>query len=57
MKNESKYSKVLLALNNYLVFFLLVAFVITCCTMLFVTVLTRTLGITLTGRILALQPN
>ena len=48
MKNDNKYSKVLLALNNYLVFFLLVAFVITCCTMLFVRVLTNTLGVTLT---------
>ena len=48
MKNDNKYSKVLLALNHYLVFFLLAAFLITCCTMLFVTVLTKTLGITLT---------
>jgi len=48
VKNDNKYSKVLLALNHYLVFFLLAAFLITCCTMLFVTVLTRTLGITLT---------
>ncbi len=48
MKNDSKYSKVLLVLNHYLVFFMLVAFVITCCTMLFVRVLTNTLGVTLT---------
>jgi len=48
VRNESKYSKVLLALNNYFVFFLLAAFLITCCTMLFVTVLTKTLGVTLT---------
>ena len=36
------------ALNHYFVFFLLVAFVITCCTMLFVSVLTDTLGVELT---------
>lgn len=47
MKNGNKYSKILLAINHYLVFFLLVAFVITCCTMLFVSVLTKTLGVTL----------
>ncbi len=35
-------------LNHYFVFFLLVAFVITCCTMLFVSALTYSLGITLT---------
>ena len=35
-------------LNHYIVFFLLVAFVITCCTMLFVSILRDTLGIVLT---------
>ena len=40
--------KFLKALNHYMVFFLLVAFVITCCTMLFVSVLRDTLNITLT---------
>lgn len=43
-----KIKSVLKWLNHYFVFFLLVAFVITCCTMLFVSTLRDTLGITLT---------
>lgn len=43
-----KIKTVLKWLNHYFVFFLLVAFVITCCTMLFVSTLRDTLGITLT---------
>ena len=42
MKNVLKW------INHYLVFFLIVAFVITCCTMLFVSVLQSSLGVTLT---------
>lgn len=49
MKNKSKLSWLYLWLNYYIVFFLLVAFVITCCMMLFVTILSRTLGITFTS--------
>ena len=49
MKPEKRASAVLKWLNNYLIFFLLVAFVITCCMMLFITTLSRTLGIELTG--------
>lgn len=37
------------AVNHFMVFFLIVAFVITCCTMLFVTVLSKDLGIELTS--------
>ncbi|MBE6660907.1 MAG: HAMP domain-containing histidine kinase [Ruminococcaceae bacterium] len=44
---------VLKAINHYLIFFLLVAFVITCCTMLFVSTLAEELGITLTSENLA----
>jgi len=40
--------KILKWLNHYFIFFLLVAFVITCCTMLFVSILKETLGIVLT---------
>lgn len=43
-----KIKTVLKWLSHYFVFFLLVAFVITCCTMLFVSTLRDTLGITLT---------
>ena len=44
---------ILKAINHYLIFFLLVAFVITCCTMLFVSTLAAELGITLTSENLA----
>ena len=40
--------KFLKAVNHYFVFFVIVAFVITCCVMLFVSTLSNTLGITLT---------
>ena len=49
MKAQSRIKSVLKWLNHYFVFFLLVAFVITCCTMLFVSTLRDTLGITLTN--------
>ena len=40
--------KILRHISHYFVFFILVAFVITCCTMLFVSTLRDTLGLTLT---------
>ena len=49
MRKGCRTKTVLRWLNHYFVFFLLVAFVITCCTMLFVSTLRDTLGITLTG--------
>ncbi len=42
------YRKILHAFNNWIVFFLLAAFVVTCCTMLFVTTLSNTLNIAFT---------
>lgn len=48
MNRENRTKNILRWINNYFIFFLLVAFVITCCTMLFVSVLTETLGIELT---------
>lgn len=48
MKAQSRIKTVLKWLNHYFVFFLLVAFVITCCTMLFVSILENALEITLT---------
>ena len=48
MKKSERYKKILLAVNHFLVFFLIAAFLITCCILLFVTVMTETLGITLT---------
>ncbi|MBQ2818757.1 MAG: HAMP domain-containing histidine kinase [Clostridia bacterium] len=44
MKKEGRYHSILKAVNHYIVIFLLVAFVITCCTMLFVSVLSDSLG-------------
>ena len=44
---------ILKAISHYLTFFLLVAFVITCCTMLFVSTLSEDLGIALTSENLA----
>lgn len=48
MRKTSKYRRILFSLNRYLVFFLLIAFVITCCMMLFVSVMAKTLDIELT---------
>ncbi len=48
MKKYGFIKRVFKWLNHYFTFFLLVAFVITCCTMLFVTILTYSLDITLT---------
>lgn len=52
MKKELKYRRLLVALFHYIIFFLLVAFVITCCMLLFVSTLAKTLEITLTAEIL-----
>jgi len=43
-----KFRQVLRAVNNYIVFFLLVAFVVTCCMLLFVSILAETMEITFT---------
>jgi len=45
---KTKYKQVLRAINNYLVFFLIVAFVVSCCMMLFVSVLADTMGLVFT---------
>ena len=45
---KTKYKQVLRAINNYLVFFLIVAFVVSCCMMLFVSVLADTMGLIFT---------
>ena len=50
---DKKFKNILRAINRYLVFFLLVAFVITCCMTLFVSTLTDSLDITLTNENLA----
>ena len=49
MKSTSHIRSILKWLNQYFIFFLMVAFVITCCTLLFVSTLRDTLGITLTS--------
>ena len=45
---KPKFKQILRAVNNYLVFFLIVAFVVSCCMMLFVTVLADTMGLVFT---------
>lgn len=49
-----KFEKVLKAVYNFLVIFAVIAFITTCCTMLFVSVMTHTLDITLTDENLSL---
>ncbi|MBQ4150573.1 MAG: HAMP domain-containing histidine kinase [Clostridia bacterium] len=48
MKNEKRVRTVLKWINNYLTFFLLVAFVTTCCMLLFLTTLSNSLDISFT---------
>ena len=45
---KPKFKQILLAINNYLVFFLIVAFAVSCCMMLFVTVLADSMGLVFT---------
>ena len=45
---KTTYKQVIRAINNYVVFFLIVAFLVTCCMLLFVTVLADTMGLTFT---------
>ena len=45
---KTKYKQALRAINNYLVFFLMVAFVVSCCMMLFVRTLADTMGLVFT---------
>ncbi len=45
---KDAFKKILLSLYHYFCFFLLMAFVITCCTMLFVTTMSESMGIELT---------
>ena len=49
MKRKSDIKTILHALNHFFVFFTIVAFAITCCTMLFVSIMSETMGIKLTG--------
>ncbi len=48
MKKQNLFLKILISLYHYFCFFLLMAFVITCCTMLFVRTMGETMGITFT---------
>ena len=47
---KPRFRTVLKAINNYIVFFLVVAFAVTCCTMLFVSILADTIGIVFTAQ-------
>ncbi|MBQ2724901.1 MAG: HAMP domain-containing protein [Clostridia bacterium] len=48
MKSDSKIRSILQSVHHYLIFFLIIAFVITCCIMLFVSILQNTMGIRFT---------
>ena len=50
---KPKLKQVLRAVNNYLVFFLMVAFVVTCCMLLFVTTLANSMGLVFTAENIA----
>lgn len=50
MKKRRKIKGILKWVSQYFIFFALVAFVITCCTMLFVTIMSDSLSITLTDK-------
>ncbi|MBQ8696978.1 MAG: HAMP domain-containing histidine kinase [Clostridia bacterium] len=52
MNDDIKIKKILRSISHFLVIFLLVAFVISCCTMLFVTLLSEAADMTLTGDVL-----
>ena len=47
MKKQNRYGKILYWIYHYFVFFAVAAFLITCCTMLFVSTLSKTTGLTL----------
>ena len=51
MSRDKRIRRVLKALNNFLIFFLLVGFIVSCCTMLFVEVMSRTMGLELRAKI------
>jgi len=53
MKKDTKYGRVLSAISHFTVFFLIVAFVITCCMLLFLSVMRNTMGLALTRENLA----
>lgn len=48
MMKQERFRRVIKALNRYLTFFLLMAFLITCCTMLFVSTMSETMNVTFT---------
>lgn len=54
MSKSEKMQKILISFNHYLIFFLLMAFFITCCMMLFVETMTSSMGLTLTSDNIAL---
>ncbi len=50
---KPKFKQILRAVNNYVVFFLIVSFVVSCCMMLFVTTLARSMGLVFTSENIA----
>ncbi len=54
MEKKNKHKRILIGIYHYLIFFLLVAFIVSCSTMLFVTLLTRSMNLTLTDENISL---
>lgn len=53
MNRKTRYSRVIKGLHNWIIFFVLFSFVITCCLMLFISVLSNSLGIVFSEEILS----
>ena len=54
MSRDRRVGRILRAVSHYAVFFLFMAFVITCCMMLFITTMSRTMDLTLTSENIAM---
>jgi signal transduction histidine kinase len=53
MSRDKRIRRILKEVNNFLIFFLLVGFIVSCCTMLFVEVMSKTMGLELTSENIA----
>lgn len=54
MREKSKLKKILKGISTYIICFLLIAFLVTCCMMLFITTMTRSMELNLTDKDIAL---
>ncbi len=54
MREKSKTKRILKSISSCVIYFLLIAFLVTCCMMLFVTTMTKSMGVNLTDKDIAL---